>query len=112
MISKGVDWLNVGLGTKPDSVFAKEYNLSRRDVCSVRNKLGIKPFIGIILSQEDESLRSILEAKYDAYLHWKGIAHKHDVRLDNCNYIADSVFDTLHMRMHRRKLKANEKKEF
>lgn len=47
----------------------------------------------IIFSQENIVLRSILEAKYDAFLHWKGINHEHEVPLANGSCIADFVLD-------------------
>lgn len=81
------------LGQVPDSLIADKYHLSTRAICRVRNELKIKPFVGIILSQEGRPLRSLDEAKYDAYLHWKGISHKHDVKIDGCNCVADFVLN-------------------
>jgi hypothetical protein len=80
---------NVGLGTKPDSVIARELGIDRRTLTTIRNKLGIASFGGIILLQEDIPCRSIYEAMYDAYLHWKNIPHKHEVKIPNLPYIAD-----------------------
>lgn len=81
--------LDLPLGKIPDLEIARLYNLNRRSVCYIRNKLGILPFIGHILTQEGFKCRSILEAKFDAYLHWKNIPHKHEVRVPNLPYIAD-----------------------
>ena len=83
------EWTALPLGQKPDSVIAKENGLNRRAVCAARNKLGIPPFVGFILSQEGEPLRSIEEAKYDAVLHWKGEAHTHQVPVPGSRYVAD-----------------------
>jgi len=86
---KSIDWNKVGLGKKPDSEIARELKSDRRDICEIRNKLKIKPFIGVILTQEGDGCRSIYEAMYDAYLHDRKTKHKHEVRVKNLPYIAD-----------------------
>lgn len=77
------------LGEKPDSIIAVEHNLSRRKVAYYRKRLNILPFIGKIISQEGLGLRSVIEAKYDAYLHWKSIEHTHEIPIAGTKYTAD-----------------------
>ncbi len=69
------------LGTVPDSAIADQFNKSSSYIGQIRRKLNIPAFRGFILSQEGIPLRSILEAKYDAYLHWKGLDHQHECPL-------------------------------
>ena len=82
-------WDTVGLGQKPDSIIAKQLNVSRRTVCRQRKKRHISAFVGIILTQEGLPCRSIYEAIYDAFLHWKQISHQHEVPLPDLHIIAD-----------------------
>lgn len=89
MISKGIDWTKVDLGKKPDSEIAREKNVSVGYISYIRKKMGIKAFVGLLLTQEGNGCRSIYEAMYDCYLHWKGISHKHEVKVVNLPYIAD-----------------------
>jgi hypothetical protein len=84
-----INWDTVPLGTKPDDAIARELNVTRRQVCTERNKRSIQPFIGRILSQEGLGLRSIYEAMYDAVLHEKGIEHLHEVPVPNTNFQSD-----------------------
>jgi len=86
---KHIDWDITQLGTKPDTVLARELGISRKRVENARKSLGISAFIGLILLQEDLPCRSIYEAMYDAYLHWKHIPHEHEARIDGLPYIAD-----------------------
>lgn len=88
-----INWDNVPLGTKPDAVIAKELNVNRRTVCTERNKKGIKPFIGKILTQEEFAVRSIYEAMYDAVLHEQGIPHLHEVSVPDTNFKSDFKID-------------------
>lgn len=84
-----IDWSSAGLGEKPDTFIAEKLNLKSEVVRRKRNQLKINPFRGMILTQERLSCRSILEAKYDAYLHWKKIGHEHEVPVPGSNYVAD-----------------------
>ncbi|MCW5313161.1 hypothetical protein GTQ43_04825 [Nostoc sp. KVJ3] len=84
-----IDWDTLPLGTKPDDLIARELNVARRKVCAERNKRGIKPFIGRVISQEGLGLRSIYEAMYDAVLHEQGIEHSHEVPVPNTNFKSD-----------------------
>ncbi len=79
----------MGLGDKPDSVIAKESGIDRRTVAYIRSKLGISAFVGLILTQEGNPCRSIYEAMYDAWLHWKNQEHEHEVKVPGTSYIAD-----------------------
>lgn len=83
------DWASVPLGQEPDSHIAEKLGCSRRYITEVRSRLGIAPFVGFILTQEGKPTRSMLEAKYDAYLHWKGIPHTHEPRVPDLPYVAD-----------------------
>ncbi len=83
----------VGLGRRPDSVVAQESGVGRRAVSYIRSKLGIAAFVGLILTQEEKPCRSIYEAMYDAWLHWKGKCHRHEVKVDGLPYIADFWVD-------------------
>jgi transposase-like protein/endogenous inhibitor of DNA gyrase (YacG/DUF329 family) len=82
-------WGHLPLGQVPDSTIAEMAGISRRDVCNIRLALGIPAFIGLILTQEGVPTRSILEARYDAWLHWKGVEHAHEVPVPTLPYIAD-----------------------
>lgn len=85
----GIDWEIVGLGKAPDSLIALDIGASRRRIAYERKKRGIPAFGGLILTQEDNPCRSQYEAMYDAYLHWSGIEHQHEVRVHGLPYIAD-----------------------
>jgi len=84
-----INWDIVGIGTKPDAVIARELNVCRRKVCSERNKRGINPFLGKILTQEEFPVRSIYEAMFDAVLHEKGTFHLHEVPVPSTRFKAD-----------------------
>lgn len=86
---KGRDWTKVRLGEKPDTAIALELRCSREAVGSARRRLGIPAFGGLVLTQEGVPTRSIYEAEFDAWLHWKGIDHRHEVRVPGLPYIAD-----------------------
>lgn len=88
-----IDWSEVSLGQKPDTAIAKELGMTRERVKEARKKLGISAFTGLILLQENIPCRSIYEAMYDAYLHWKEILHKHEVKIQETRYIADIQLD-------------------
>lgn len=88
-----IDWGKVPLGTKPDDAIARELNVTRRKVCTERNKRNIKPFIGKILSQEELPLRSIYEAMYDAVLHEQDIEHLHEVPVPHTSFKSDFMID-------------------
>ena len=88
-----IDWNNVALGSKPDTAIAEELGVSRGTVKNVRKRKNIPPFIGLILAQEGFPCRSLLEAKYDAYLHWKNLPHEHEVRVDGMPYIPDFLVE-------------------
>ncbi len=88
-----INWDILPLGTKPDAVIARELNVNRRTVCKERNKRGIKPFTGRILTQEEFAVRSIYEAMYDAVLHEQGIPHLHEVPVPNTNFKSDFQID-------------------
>ncbi len=74
-------WDNANLGKESDQAIAEKLNVPPRLVCLERHKRGIPTFEGLYLTQEGDPCRSIYEAKYDAYLHDKGIDHEHEVRL-------------------------------
>ena len=82
-------WVGKGLGGVPDSVIAEREGVPRRTVCAIRRNLGIQAFRGTILTQEGKPTRSIYEAKYDAWLHWRGVGHEHEVPVPGLPYIAD-----------------------
>lgn len=84
-----IDWSGIPLGTKPDTALAKDLGVTRERIKYARKRLGVPPFVGIILLQEGQPCRSIYEAMYDAYLHWKQIPHEHEVKMDGLPYIAD-----------------------
>lgn len=86
---KGRDWSAAPLGQKPDSVLAVEFGCSVPTIRAARQRLGIPAFIGLILTQEGVPTRSLYEAKYDAWLHWKGLDHRHEVPVPGLPYIAD-----------------------
>jgi hypothetical protein len=73
----------------PDSRLAELSGINRRRLCYMRNARNVPAFIGHILSQEGLKLRSILEAKLDAFFHWKNIGHRHEVEIPGSTYIAD-----------------------
>ncbi len=77
------------LGLYPDSLIAEQYGLNRRQVTSLRARAGIAPFAGSLLTQEGDTCRSIYEAKYDAYLHWKLIPHQHQPKVPGLPFVAD-----------------------
>jgi hypothetical protein len=79
----------MGLGESPDSVIAEKHGLYARKVCYIRNRLGIPAFVGVVLTQEGTPCRSVYEARYDAFLHWRGIEHRHEVPVLWGRYIAD-----------------------
>lgn len=85
----GVDWDDVGLGSVPDSSIALDTGIERRRVAYERQRRGIPAFQGLILTQEGNPCRSQYEAMYDAYLHWKDVEHRHEVRVGGLPYIAD-----------------------
>lgn len=68
----------LGIGVLPDSIVAQESGVSRRGVSYYRNKLGLPPVTVIYRTQEGYPCRSILEAKYDAWMHDNDIAHLHE----------------------------------
>jgi hypothetical protein len=78
---RDVDWSAVGLGMRTDSEIARDLGCSRSTVREQRRRLGIPVFAGLWLSQESERLplRSVDEARVDAWLHWRGIPHEHEV---------------------------------
>ena len=82
-----------GLGQKPDQELAQELNVLRATLSSWRRKWGIESFKGFIFLQEEIPCRSIYEAKFDAYLHWKNIPHKHEVKIKELPYIPDFQID-------------------
>lgn len=90
-----VDWIQQGVGTKPDSIVAEQVGCSRSLVSKRRRELGIPAFVGLTLNQEGQPLRSTYEAKYDAWLHWKGIEHEHDVPVPELGVVADFHAATL-----------------
>lgn len=81
--------IEAGAGKRPDVVVAAELGATRRTVCWVRLRHGIKAFAGLYLTQEEEPCRSIYEAMYDAWLHSQGIEHRHEVRLRELGVVAD-----------------------
>lgn len=81
------------LGTKSDPALAKEYGVSRKYIESERRKRGIPAFLSNILTQEGVPCRSIYEAMYDAYLHWKQIEHQHEPLIEGTPYKADFKID-------------------
>jgi hypothetical protein len=85
--------LRADLGKMPDSMVAEKHGLEKRQVCTLRQKAGISAFNGYLMFQEGGSCRSLLEAKYDAYLHWRGVLHQHGVRIPNLPYIADFLIE-------------------
>lgn len=80
---------NVPFGKKPDPAVAIDLNMDRRKVCYIRRYLGIPAFKGLIITQEGLPCRSIYEAMFDCYLHWKRIKHEHEVNVDLLPYVAD-----------------------
>ena len=72
-----IDWDNIGLGAIPDSEIAVSLAVSKRKVCYERNTRSIPPFNGYLKTQEGYHCRSVYEAMYDAWLHWKDIQHEH-----------------------------------
>ena len=86
---KDIKWSDLPLGKKPDSQIAIEFGLDRRKICQKRNDMGIPAFKGLTLTQEGKPCRSIHEAMYDAYLHWKDIKHDHEVPVEFLPFIAD-----------------------
>jgi len=92
-MSSKVDWSSLPLGEEPDSVIAERVGYSRSYVGLRRRKLGIPAFVGLVLTQEGVPTRSVYEAKYDAYLHWKGIGHIHEPSVPGVPYIADFEID-------------------
>lgn len=88
-----IDWDALRLGQRPDSVIAREIGLSRRTVCAERRKRGIPAFIGMVLTQEGQTCRSICEAMYDAWLHDQPKAHEHEVRVEALDCIADFLVE-------------------
>lgn len=85
--------LRADLGMMPDSVVAKKHGLSTRRVCTLRHKAGIPAFNGYLMFQEGSPCRSVIEAKYDAYLHWKGVNHSHSVRVGDLPFVADFLVE-------------------
>lgn len=77
------------LGEYPDDVIAERFNVAPWTVSKIRRTKAIPRFSGVAMSQEGKPLRSVLEAKYDAYLHWKGIAHVHEPPLATLPQIPD-----------------------
>lgn len=67
-----------GLGTVPDSIVAERAGMNRRNVAGYRERARIPCGSVIYRTQEGFPCRSLLEAKYDAWLHHKGIAHLHE----------------------------------
>lgn len=81
------------LGLAPDSEIAFEFNVSSGAVKKTRAKLGISSFCGLLLTQEGYPCRSLLEAKYDAWLHHTGIEHLHQTKVPGSRFIADYLID-------------------
>jgi hypothetical protein len=79
----------IGLGTKPDSVIARETGMNRHTIKRWREERGISAFAGLLLNQEGQPCRSVYEGMYDAYLHWQGIDHQHEVWVTDLPYRAD-----------------------
>jgi hypothetical protein len=67
-----------GIGTLPDSVVAQKSGVSRRGIAHYRKQLGLPTVSVIYRTQEGYPCRSILEAKYDAWLHDNDIEHLHE----------------------------------
>jgi len=88
-LQSAFDWVALGLGKKPDSVIAQELEIKTRSVAYIRKCLRIPPFVGVILTQEGEPCRSVYEAMYDAWLHWRNIGHSHEVPIEGLPYKAD-----------------------
>lgn len=84
-----IHWQDVSLGNKPDSVLARELGVTREVVKNARRRAGIPAFVGLILTQEGMPCRSVYEAMYDAYLHWQGLQHEHEVHIEDLPYVAD-----------------------
>jgi hypothetical protein len=82
-------WSGTSLGEVPDSVVARTQGVSIKAVSTARRALGIPAFVGFILTQEGVPTRSLLEAKYDAYLHWKKIPHRHEVDIPALSVVVD-----------------------
>jgi hypothetical protein len=88
-LQSAFDWVTLGIGKKPDSVVAQEIGFKPRTIAHIRKQLGIPAFIGVILTQEGVPCRSVYEAMYDAWLHWCGIEHSHEVPVEGLPYKAD-----------------------
>jgi len=86
---KQTDWDSVPLGTKPDTVLARELGVSTHAVRGARSKRGIRAFSGSGYTYEGVPCRSALEAMYDAYLHSYGVEHDHEVIVPGTSYRAD-----------------------
>lgn len=89
MSNHDIDWSSIPLGKSPDSIIADLLSIDRRRVCYERNKRNIPAFSGYLMTQEGYHCRSVYEAMYDAYLHWQGIPHQHEVAVEGLQYIAD-----------------------
>jgi hypothetical protein len=68
----------LGIGVLPDSVMADKSGISRRGIAYYREQLGMPSVSVIYRTQEGFPCRSILEAKYDAWLHDNHIEHLHE----------------------------------
>ena len=74
--------ISLGLGEVSDSIVADRSGITRRGVAYYRNQLGILPAAVIYRTQEGFPCRSLIEAKYDVWLHEQGIAHLHEQDVD------------------------------
>lgn len=88
-----IDWDHASLGQKPDFEIAVRFGVSYSKVNRERNKRGISPFKGYLLTQEGYHCRSVYEAMYDACLHASNCKHEHEVPIPNTSRVADFRVD-------------------